>query len=674
MKSNRYYVIIFSITVCLQTSILSSIDIQAMIKGMGESFGVPPSGYVYSYEVWNDTHMPIYVEQEGIASFMGGFFQSAKGYFGKKKLKSIFDADGSISKATYYNQDYYFNFFISDQSTPHEDPIYKQFLTQLPIKKNDKTIYYYHVYTQRTLSKGRFVYKPKVELIGYQDPSQTDSEKKGTVTVSSQLSSLNFVNSANVNVKVSLTYGSAPYSFTLEKHSYNSLGLPSPEQKSSSQDSVGTVTGITVQSATKNDETSSDRVIIQSVATSIDSMNSEDLKQTSQNTSEDTPLFSLRPNTITFSAYNKSSQKYETFKTLKVPAQGFDGKAYTIEIIQNIDNTLDVTFQGLLPGNYDTASTPRVRDLTPCPCTFWYQSLSQMKKLSADNGYIDLPGQIWIMYLGFDSPVQSKVLPGQVVTWNLTRPLISQGDQFVYFMYVATTDDALAEKFVTKLGKKLLGKDIIDQYTKSTQLSFVMNKDDESGLDVTSTLAAQKTDEQVATLMGDLDVSQGVIEDLDLKVIGYIVGADVFSPQGLGFGRFYYTLAPSLTTDSNIVALVKSYLDNTKTVALGVDAQAALSKIIKEWSIAYIKNEQQVVSQVEKFLIQYGKATIVDQTNQQLTAYGKICLNSIISGKISLKYPSLKLSTVTNQYVYDFGKSAPDGMPKNSIQLNRSKI
>ncbi|MBP6869991.1 hypothetical protein KBC04_03855 [Candidatus Babeliales bacterium] len=694
MKKSSY--IALSIMVSLYSSLSFGLDIKAMIEGMGESFGVPPHGYVYSYEVWNDAHIPMYVEQEGIASFMGGYFRSAKAFFGRKKLPSIFEADGYPSKVAYHKQDYYFHFYISDRSPAHEHPIYTQFLTQLPLEKNDPNVYYYHTYTRRNFSKGDFAYDPEVEIVGYQNPSETDSAKKGSVSIGSQLSVLNFFNSSGVNVKVSLTYGTQPYSFTVEKYSHNSLGLPTPQEKKSTsgKDSAGTmklaVAGSQSFNAQDDKKASSEtgNVVIQAgvgavtlTAKTVPADASKKLADENNVTSTDAtekseapPMFSLRPNTITFAAYNPISQKYDDFQTLKLPSDGFEGKPYTIEIFQQADKKMQVALQGLMPGNYDIASTPRSRDLTPCPSTFWYQAVEQTEYSPAD-GYIDLLGQVWVVYLGGDNPVCSKVVPGQAVSWNLTRPLLSQSDEFVYFVYVVTTDDAIAENFVRKVAQQSLGKDVMNEYKKAVNAPFVMQKDDKDGLDVKGVAGnidpVLTAEEKVATLMGNLSVSKGVIEDKELQVIGYLLGTDIFMPKGLGFGRFYYVLAPALVSFNNLITLLNSYLDNAKTASLGADVSVALKKVVEDWFAGYMKNKDAVKKRVELFLLKYGNAKLIDVTTQQLTSYGKGCLNAIISGKISLKYPPLKLSTVMNQYVYDFGKSGIDKMPSTIVSLEQ---
>ncbi|MGZ6255286.1 MAG: hypothetical protein ACXWL5_04820, partial [Candidatus Chromulinivorax sp.] len=334
---------------------------------------------------------------------------------------------------------------------------------------------------------------------------------------------------------------------------------------------------------------------------------------------------------------------------------------------------LQVGIQGLNPGNYNLPVMSRVRDVTPCPCTFWYQSLAQQAQ-NAAQGYVDLPGQIWVAYAGADSPVMSKVTPGQVVSWNLTRPLINQQDQFVYFIYVVTTSDTIAKNFVEKVVANSIGTNVIGQYNTAMQTSFIAKKSSTQGLDISEDQDEQENldispEEQVQALMGSLQIANGVIEDTEQNVIGYLVGADIFEPKGLGFGRFYYTLGPSIMNFDNLVSLLNSYVDQTKGSGL---TTASLRQTVQSWFSAYLSNPSSVQSQVQSFLQQYANNKIVDASGN-LTSFGNIQLQSIINGNNSIQYPAMKLSTVTNQYVYDFGQAAPKNMPKNIISLNEKQ-
>lgn len=656
--NNRNKIALVLLYLFLQDGAECKTDIKAMLEGMGTSFGAGPDGYVYNYEIWSDANVPIYTEQQGYASFMGAYFPSAKGYYGKKQLPSIFDNPGANNVHKNHGAGYYFKLYIGTDSTPHDNHIYQQMLTQLPLEKHDPNIYFYHVYTAGGHSKGNSTHQPDVEMMGYQNPDEKDSRdaaKRGSVSFTSQLSSIAFYNSSGTDVQISLTYDKDPYTFTLEKYSYNTLEVPAPQPAKSSTTAVA--------APASTGEKSAESAAGQTVITQAASESTED-----SSTKEDAPQppFSLRPNTITFSSYDEASQKYVKFRTLGLPDTSFEVGTFVIEIYQDPGKSLEVGIQGFNPGNYDLGVTARNRDITPCPCTFWHQSFQQGGSI---EGYGNLPGQVWVVYGGVDSPVKMKVDPGQAVTWNLIRPLVKQGDQFVYFIYVVTTSDTVALSFVDKVVSQKIGQDVIAQYSTAinapiTTSTTAQNIDISGAANAGPDLSISATQE-VAALMGNLSTFDGVIEDKDQGVIGYLLGTDVFTSKGLGFGRYYYTLAPSVVSVANLVSSVASCFDSSKTSSLGAsdaDVQKKLTTIANGWLAAYINNPADVAGQVQQYLVLYGNSKVVDDKGA-LTKYGQARLQSILTGPVSLKYPSLKLSTVTNQFVYDFGRSAPEKMP-----------
>jgi len=657
--------IIFLMMFCSTASFVSAgMDMGKMLADMGKGIiGYPPVGYSYSCEIWSDANVPIYTAQQGIASYMGAFFPSIKGFYGQKKMASIFDVENNPEKAVYTNSKYYFKLYIADNNDPQKDSIFTQNVTQLPLKKHDPTVFYYHVYTAPDFSSGKRKHRQKVESMGYQNPQELDSDdiaKRGNVKISGQLSSVAFVNSSGKDVQVSLTYGKKPYTFTVEKYSYASMAVPmeEPEEKESATTQVevpSTEPGVKIQSV-KNAE-----VVIQ--------------KGVQDKENDPKPLFSLRPNRITFSVRNSNQDPYKEFTAFNIPAEGFDGTSYTIEIYEEADKKMNVCVQGFNIGNYDQGATPRNRDITPCSCTFWYQSFAQAGSIP---GYLDLPGQIWVVYAGADSMISSKVVPGQVVSWDLTRPLLAQGDQLVHFVYVVTQDDAKAQNFVNKFVQQLVGKDVYTTYKKAIDVPFGQvrentelqgtNAQDDTGTKLSPITAAQ----QVATLMGELSISQGIIEDKEQGIIGYMVGADVFTPKGVGAGKFNYVLSPSVMSLTTIVSLLSSSCDTAKMSALSLNKdglQDALTTTVQKWIDAYIQDQKIAQAQVEQFLQKYGNDKVVDARGA-LTKFGNDRVELLVSGGISLKFPPMKLSTVTNYYVYDFGKSKPDKMPEKVIQLN----
>ena len=621
-------------------------------QSMGRSFGASPEGYVYSFEVWNDSNEEIHVGLEGVASFMGSYFPNDKGIYDKKILPPLIDSAGSQPIAKYNQERYYFNLYISTYIDPRNNSLYYQTLTNLPVEKNDTKNFYYHAYTQRGISKGQYVHKPKVEMLGYGNSNQhAKAKNKGNVTISDQLSTLNFYNSSASDAKVSLTIDKKTYDITLEKYSFNTLKVP------------------TSPGSAKDDGTPGDPV----------------------------PDYSLRPNTLTFSRYSSSSNDYVPLKTLKIPDEGFDGYPYTIEVFQDQGKNMDIGVQGLAPGHCDQAVFSKIRDISPCPCSFWYQSVDQLTTDKA--GFIDLPGQVWVVYQGIDSAIKSKVVAGEVASWDLLRPLSSSGDIFLYFIYAATKDDSKAEAFVDKVVNGTLGADLIGLFTAAinqpvqgdfspqnitgavTSTGKVVADDSTTKTGDDTAQSKITVDQEIQGLIGAFETVSGQIVDADTGVGGYLLGIDVFTSKGLGSGNYYYTLAPSLSSTSSLVQLVSSCLDSSKFPASS-DASKNSSKApsstsmdttvtteVEGWVSDYLDDPQGVEGKVSSYLKQYGKSTVVDSTGA-MTLFGIAMQKAIMTGKVSIKFPPIKLSTVANKFVFDFGKAAPDGMPKKSTVLS----
>lgn len=629
MKKNINF-IIFLLIFCSFTKISCADGLMSFAKsigspsfwtGMASTFGAPPVGYSYSFQVISDASVDMHVALEGVASFMGAAFPSAKGLYGQKTLPSIFNmTSGPYTKAMYDGTGYYFNLYISQDSHAKNSPVYSQAFTTLPFTKNDPNIYYYHVYTEKAYSKGKVIHRPQVEMLGFANPS-AKGDAAGSVSIGSQLFSITLNNSTQNDAQVTLNYGPTPYRFTLEKNSYNTLNV-----------------------LTKTDDTGAS-----------------------------VPLFSLRPNTLSFTVYNTTSKKYEKFKDLVLASDGFAGSTYTIELFDDGQGN-DLCIQGLTPGTYEQMVSPKIRDLTPCPCTFWYKSVAQSP---VGDGFIDLPGQVWVAYPGTDSLIISKVNVGSVVSWNLIRPCVSQKNQYVYFVYVATADDAKAKKFVEQIVAKTLGKDQVSQYDTMINTGTISSQlvQAHAGSKIQPVAAVQPVvtaqQQQTTALAGALSSATGAIQDVTQDLYGYVVGIDAFTPKGVGTGNFYYVLPPLVVNSGNLVQLLSGCVDSSKLPGSksSDDIQKVLSGVMISWLQGYLSNPKDTAAQVQDYLIKYGNKTILDSKGA-LTEYGKKQVDSIVQGPMSLKYPPMKLSTVLNQYVYDFGKSKPDKMPDTIIPLS----
>lgn len=609
-------------------SIVSTVGSKSFWDGVGRSFGASPSGYIVNFEVYNDSHQSVNVGLKGIASFMGAYFPSAKGIYNKKTLMGLLqNTSTSAVKASYNNEEFYFDLYMSTKSNPDDSPIYKQTFTQLGVK-DDPKIYYYHTFTKRFLSEGQWSHGVGAEMLGYKDPS-AKGEEAGNITISSQLSNMVFYNSTELDMQVSFKYGDLNLAITLEKDSYNMINVPTE----------------------KNSDGTS------------------------------TPKFSLRPNVVTFTekAASSSSSSSTVTKTLHLPSEGFEGYTYIVEVFQDSGQNVNVGIQGLTPGHYDQAVTPRIRDITPCPSTFWYQSVAQAGK-DASSASVDLPGQVWVVYQGADSPVKSKVEVGKAISWNLIRPQVDQQDQKVLFLYVETTDDKTAEEFVDKFIGGSIGTSVMQGYEQKLSQQFssgsssVSNStlslsSEKSGAQSGSKVSSAQMVKNIDALVGSLSVDTGRIVDSTSKVVGYLLGADVFTPKGLGSGTYYYTLSPSILDVNSLVQLVASYVDSSKlsggsdsSTEKTADVDSAIKTEVQGWLTDYVADPTTVEAKVTAYLEKYGKSSILG-SGGKLNQFGQYRVQAIVSGNVSLQFPPMKLSTVTNHYVFDFGKNKPQGMP-----------
>ena len=115
-------------------------------KSLGQSFGAPPSGYVYSFDVYNDiADKSVYVAVNEIMSLMGGDLPKPHGWI----------QSSAIAPFNHYlinNQDYYFELFIklTDKNfsshmpyLAHDDVLFRQEVTALQGQKNSQKLHYF---------------------------------------------------------------------------------------------------------------------------------------------------------------------------------------------------------------------------------------------------------------------------------------------------------------------------------------------------------------------------------------------------------------------------------------------------------------------------------------------------------------------------------------------------
>ena len=588
---------------------------------MGEVFGVVPDDYIYNYVLWNDSNVTIHSSQQGQTSFMGGTFTNAytdqnvsatSSWLNSSTAGTIIDglAD-SNSTTTIQEPDYgvwgntpgtltvtaqhlMFNLYFSDNEDTTTDPLYESQLTVLS-EENTTKVYHYRAYTSRELSGGSIVHVPKVELMGWTGapPSDDDdSDDQPTVTISSSLTSMSLINSTSDDITVSFTYASNPFTVTLEARTFNTISVADGS--------------------------------------------------------------SLRPNTFSFYESGSSTP----FTSVDFQKVGFDGHSYTMEVYQDSDMTdKAVCLQGLSVGDYDMPLTNQVRDISPVQCTCWWQSKEQYADAndSSDDtmaSFLDLPGQLWAVYESDDTPILTKISVGEAISWNMLRPKVSEGGQYIYFLYVQASSDDAAKSFASEFISGTMGDDLKSVYTDEvSDIVAIVTPQMLSSLssDSSTTLT---TDQETQAISGTLDYTFGAMTDAS-GTVGYLVGADYFGSTGVGGTAQYYKFTPSVYNLTSLENAFKMYLTNTSDTTLASD--------LPQWIINYVEDADTVKGFIENLLITDGNSSYVE--NGELNDAGNLVVEGLLTGPVSIQNPSLDMSTMQNMYVYGLSGSAPDGMP-----------
>ncbi|MCX5924406.1 MAG: hypothetical protein NTZ68_03220 [Candidatus Dependentiae bacterium] len=480
-------------------------------EGMGKAFGAPPTGYVYSFSVYNDSPLPVYIGMQRLVSIMGGTFPRAQGW-------SWIPNETGIAPFSSYKTltpvDYYFELFI--QSLPTEPSnhmpyqmypyvLYLQDVIQLQ-EKHSTTMNYFRTYMGKELQNGAYVHRLKAEYLGGYTPQAAGSKADPGVTMSSNLSALTLRNSTDQDYYVG--YINQANATTMTQSTCQFFALVCKDSFALYNAASGS---------------------------------------------------SMLPGTIgLFDATTK-----QLLKTYSLPTQIFDGKTYVLEIYQDAGKPLSMDMQGIMPGNYDVAMG-RICDITPVSCVLWFQSIAQLKsqqKSLTPSNYVDLPGKVWIVSFltsattNTNQQILGNVAVGSAGQFIITRPQVEKKLQ-LYFIYVDEIDDAKAQVFIQNFMSGTIGSDMTTlyqqqsvqqmKYAKAHQLAQAVTK----GSTAPTPQASQALLQQA--IAGALTLNQGQIKDPSSGITGYLLGGDVFLPQGVGSTNNYYQLNPSLTNAENI--------------------------------------------------------------------------------------------------------------------------
>lgn len=498
-------------------------------KGLGQSFGAPPTGYQYSFDVYNDMRQPVYVSVTKIFSAMGGDLPEANSSIPVEVLPYSKEPNNHYQVL---NEPYYFEMLIKSTNATyssnmpyllHPDVLYRHDAMALD-EKGSKKLNYYRAFMGKQLQNGAYVHVPSAESLGYinQDPA-TVAKDPGNVSVGTTLSSLVIHNSSQKDYFIGFVSKANATTMTkatcqaFAKVQADSFGL---------LNTFGSVTSLTPGTIGLFDATSQNLLLTYSLPTSIFG--------------------------------SMVSSKDAAGKT----TSSFQSDPYTLEIYQDTGQTAaQMDLQGLMSGNYDQP-IGAIREITPISCIFWYQSVAQLSQSDQPN-YIDLPGKVWVVAIGNESNVIASAVPGNAVSFAITRPEVG-AKLWIYFVYLGIANDAKdaqALKFLKSFLTGTIATSMLQTYQSqaAAQMQAVKNQ---AANAVGATVSSIPQSQLIAAAQGALQMNGGQITDPVSGVTGYLLGGDIFLSNGVGMQPFYYNLQPSMQPAQGTQILPQQVVQN----------------------------------------------------------------------------------------------------------------
>lgn len=615
-----------------------------MINGMGQSFGIVPSEYVYSFIVWNDTPYPICVLREDVINFMGATFDgkiednnpplllpfnnTGDKFYNKHLLFTVWLLTDSLDKPFFNGWEKAIqilatiNPVASTLDIMIDTKIFKDFLaTAIGVVFGPvihESLKKYSI-MNKMISLQEFKKEDYYYYRAYYDSSGMSSEYLGALQKTDDFVGI-FFNNAEVFVILDFIKDDQQYSITMAPGSFSLL-----QSNTNKTNSIRPATLLT------SDKKPS-RVF--------------NFRQAYNNN----PIakIPIAPEAIATVVCDNTDPKHP--KCTPGPS-----KTYTYEVF-NDHGQYVVGMQGLSIGRFHqpipadkNINTPVVRDINPCECHLWVQSAAQFnnaqsKDKQSSSVALDLPSeQIWVYYQTKDYTFKQKVAPGTVLDFTLVRPQIAEKQAWLYVVSLATNDDAKAQAFLSRLASGKIGvgatSSQIQDFTISDNLSKILNN--------------------------PLPNQNGIINDqAGSGINGVVLLVDGFLPRGVGSGPYYYTIAPVLLMPDQLSMMATSY---TLSVASLPDPQKVFVQQAPAWIATYQSNAANVKVQVTQFLQQYGMDFLFDNpkdpiANKKLNSKGSIILDLLLNGPLSFKNPPLLWQAGTNNYVFGLG-AKPDDWP-----------
>ncbi|MEX0939945.1 MAG: hypothetical protein WDZ41_01140 [Candidatus Babeliales bacterium] len=630
-----------------------------MLKGVGQSFGYVTPDYHYSYRVFNDAAIPIFIAQERLTGFLGATFQG-------KIVKSAILGPYSNSVDMFYDQQLYFNVWLAGdpekkEKYPQDE---RQFLSKwggiigakagevglaatgvvgaglVGVIPNDKLNEFFgsigetfgslvgtivhavggfthknELGKYKLLSKTIYPWQPKDDKIYYYRAYTYKGELKAeyldlkgtTPEFAGQ-----FFNNTKKDVLLKFKKNNNEYTVTLQPDSFNML------------------------ESTKD--------IDHSIRPPGDEIRGFQFFKDQATEENKITFMPLAPEGIG-NLINKSKDPAK-------PELEVVGSMLYTYAIYDLEGDIAVGMQGLAIGNFDQPTSGNIRDINPARCHIWYKSAAQAQAILAEKGEvnsatvpIDLPEQVWITYKTDDYTFLKKINPSEVLDFTLLRPQIKEKNACLYVLSLKTDDDKKAQLFIERLHEGLIGQGAI-----FTDVSKPLDK---------------------KNILSDINPNQnGIIIDMQDKnssgISGIILLSDQFLPAGVDDGPFFYIIEPSLLRVDQFANVIwfnkEAYTTDQATgaIALKSNILTDLGQRLSKWINDFKTKPDQVRKALEIYLKQNGNEGLFTNptaapASRNLTTQGTELLETLILGPVSIeKYPILRKSGL-NYYVFGLG-------------------
>ncbi len=218
----------------------------------------------------------------------------------------------------------------------------------------------------------------------------------------------------------------------------------------------------------------------------------------------------------------------------------------------------------------------------------------------------------------------------------------------LYIVSLATTDDAKAKVFLQNL---IAGKIALP--------------------DLSAAQPTTLTDAVKGSLLaGAQPTNVGQMKDPISGVTGYLLTSDMFLPYGNGGGPFYYSINPACATVSPLYTSLAPYI---KPELLSTDDKKnAFLQVLGGWITQGYQGLGQlpaIRSSLQDYLQQNGKSVLFNPGTSTLSLQGTMCVDMALTGPSGVIHCPLLMSTGINYFVYTQGEIPSFTDPKTNKKV-----